>query len=31
MDHDFETLSAKIIDVAMAVHRALGPGFRDTS
>jgi hypothetical protein len=27
MGHDFEPLSAKIIEAAIAVHRALGPGF----
>jgi hypothetical protein len=27
MGHDFEPLSARIIEAAIAVHRALGPGF----
>ena len=27
MSHDFEPLSARIIEAAIAVHKALGPGF----
>jgi len=27
MGHDFEPLSARIIEAAIAVHKALGPGF----
>jgi hypothetical protein len=27
MRHDFAPLSARIIEAAIAVHRALGPGF----
>jgi hypothetical protein len=27
MSHDFEPLSARIIEAAIAVHGALGPGF----
>jgi GxxExxY protein len=27
MGHDFEPLSAKVIEAAIAVHKALGPGF----
>ena len=27
MGHDFEPLSARIIEAAIAVHRAPGPGF----
>ncbi len=29
MGHDFEPLSARIIEAALAVHKALGPGFLD--
>ena len=27
MGHDFEPLCARIIEAAIAVHKALGPGF----
>lgn len=27
MGHDFEALSGKILEAAVAVHKALGPGF----
>jgi PD-(D/E)XK nuclease superfamily len=30
MSHDFEPLSARIIEAAIAVHRALGPGFLES-
>ncbi len=30
MSHDFEPLSARIIEAAIAVHKALGPGFLET-
>jgi GxxExxY protein len=30
MGHDFEPLSARIIEAAIAVHRALGPGFLES-
>jgi PD-(D/E)XK nuclease superfamily len=30
MAHDFEPLSAKIIEAAITVHRALGPGFLES-
>jgi hypothetical protein len=30
MGHDFEPLSAKNIEAAIAVHRALGPGFLES-
>jgi GxxExxY protein len=30
MSHDFEPLSAGIIEAAIAVHRALGPGFLES-
>ena len=29
MGHDFEPLSARIIEAAIAVHKALGHGFLD--
>ncbi|MBI4515818.1 MAG: GxxExxY protein [Deltaproteobacteria bacterium] len=28
--HDFEALSGRILDAAVAVHRALGPGFLES-
>jgi hypothetical protein len=30
MSHDFEPRSARIIEAAIAVHRALGPGFLES-
>ena len=30
MGHDFEPLSARIIEAAIAVHKALGPGFLES-
>ena len=30
MGHDFEPLSARIIEAALAVHKALGPGFLES-
>jgi GxxExxY protein len=30
MSHDFEPLSAKIIQAAITVHKALGPGFLES-
>jgi GxxExxY protein len=30
MSHEFEPLSAKIIEAAVAVHKALGPGFLES-
>jgi GxxExxY protein len=30
MGHEFEPLSGKILDAAVAVHRALGPGFLES-
>ena len=30
MGHDFEALSGRILDAAVAVHKALGPGFLET-
>jgi hypothetical protein len=30
MSHDFEPLSGKIIEAAVAVHKALGPGFLES-
>src|SRR4051812_8748154 len=30
MSHDFEPISAQIIEAAIAVHRALGPGFLES-
>jgi GxxExxY protein len=27
MSHEFEALSGRILEVAVAVHKALGPGF----
>ena len=30
MGHDFEALSGKILEAAVAVHKALGPGFLES-
>jgi hypothetical protein len=30
LSHDFEPLSARIIELSIAVHRALGPGFQES-
>src|SRR5439155_26868321 len=30
MGHEFEPLSGKILDAAVAVHKALGPGFLES-
>lgn len=30
MKHDFEPLSARIIEAAIEVHKALGPGFLES-
>jgi GxxExxY protein len=30
MGHEFEVLSARILDAAVAVHKALGPGFLES-
>jgi GxxExxY protein len=30
MGHEFEALSGKILDAAVAVHKALGPGFLES-
>jgi GxxExxY protein len=30
MGHEFEALSGQVLEVAVAVHRALGPGFLDS-
>ncbi len=30
MGHEFEPLSGKILEAAVAVHRALGPGFLES-
>jgi GxxExxY protein len=30
MGHDFEALSGRIIEAAIAVHKSLGPGFLET-
>ena len=30
MGHEFEPLSARIIEAAIAVHKALGPGFLES-
>jgi len=30
MSHEFEPLSARIIETAIAVHKALGPGFLES-
>jgi GxxExxY protein len=30
MGHEFEALSGKVLDAAVAVHKALGPGFLES-
>jgi GxxExxY protein len=30
MGHDFESLSGRILEAAVAVHKALGPGFLES-